>query len=240
MQIRGFIRKSPSLVETLKNGEDCPVCLLCEKDLRHFYRWYFIEYYHDPTWIVNTLNSGGFCKKHSCDLIHMGKGHEMSLVYDYLVNVTLTRLERVLREIGKYEHENLFSKIIKEIIDVEYPKEAKKRLQPTEICPICKSISDSADKWIQDLLMDLEGEETKELYHSSRGLCMNHFRQALETASPEAELLLIQKQAEVLKKLKKDLEEYRRQSDYHCSLEPKGEEQTAWIRAIRFFTGKEL
>ena len=240
MQVRGFIRKSPSLVETLKNGQYCPICLICEEDLRHFYRWYFIEYYNDATWIGTTMESGGFCKKHSQDLIDMGKEHEMSVVYDYLVNVTITRLERVLKDIGIYEYENRLRKIIKKIIDTENRQEFIIRLRHTEICPICKSISNSEDKWIQYLITDLDDEEIKGLYLNSKGLCMNHFRQALKFASPETAEVLIQKQADILRKLKSDLEEYMRKTDYRYAHEPKSDEQTAWIRAIRFFAGKEL
>ena len=88
--------------------------------------------------------------------------------------------------------------------------------------------------------MDLKDQEIKELYLDSYGLCMNHFNLALESAPPEAVETLIQKQTEVLRKINSDLEEYSRKLDYRYSHEPKGEEQTAWIKAIRFFVGKEL
>jgi hypothetical protein len=243
MATLGFIRKSPSLLEALKNGKDCPVCLLCEEDLRYFYRWYFIEYYHDTTWIDKTLNSRGFCNRHSWELIRMGKGREMSVVYEYLVKSALAKLERVSRELSKYEPESGVNKVIRKITGKKHLQrlqEAKGQLQPTEICPICKSISDKSAGWIQELLLDLEDERIKELYSSSHGLCMNHFNQALEFASPESSEILIQKQAEVLRKLDSDIEEYWRKTDYRYSREPKGEEQTAWIRAIKFFAGKEL
>lgn len=243
MATLGLIRKSPSLLEALRNDKDCPVCLLCEEDLRYFYRWYFIEYYHDTTWIDKTLNSRGFCNKHSWDLIRIGKNHEMSIVYEYLVKSALAKLERVSKELKKCESESRVSKVIRKITGkklLQRLQEAKKQLQPTEICPICKSISDTAAGWIQELLMDLEDERIKELYYNSQGLCMNHFNQALEFVSSESSEILIQKQAEVLRKLKSDIEEYWRKTDYRNSHEPKGEEQTAWIRAIKFFVGKEL
>lgn len=232
-----FLNKSPSLVEALKNGRDCPLCLLCEEDLRHFYRWYFNEYYSDPVWIVKIIDSRGFCNKHSWDLIHMGKDHEMSLVYEYLVKAMLVKLRRVSRELKRFE---LIRSRIRKMINSKHLKETKKRLQPTEICPVCNSISEKTAVWIENLLTDLKDEEIKGLYLKSYGLCMNHFSQAVESASPEVAEILIQKQAEVLRKLNSDLEEYSRKLDYRYSHEPKGEEQTAWIRAIRFFAGKKL
>lgn len=211
--------------------------------LRYFYRWYFIECYHDTTWIYKTLNSRGFCNKHSWDLIRMGKGHEMSVVYEYLVKSALAKLERVSRELRKYEPESGVNKVIRKIRGKKHLQslqKAKGQLQPTEICPICKSISDKAAEWIQNLLMDLEDEGIRELYYNSHGLCMNHFNQAIKFASPELAEILIQKQVEVLRKLSSDLEEYWCKRDYRYLHEPKGEEQTAWIRAIKFFVGKEL
>jgi hypothetical protein len=232
-----FLKKSPSLVEALRIGQDCPVCSLCEEDLRLFYRWYFNEYYNDTVWIDKTLGSRGFCNRHSWDLIHMGKDHEMSLVYEYLTKSTIVKLERVAEGLKKFE---LNKSRISKVINNKRLREIKKQLQPTEVCPVCHSISERTAIWIENLLSDLEDEEMKELYLNSYGLCMNHFSQALETATPEAEDILIQKQAEVLRNLNSDLEEYSRKLDYRYSQESKGEEQTAWIRAIRFFVGKEL
>ena len=88
-----LFNKSPSLIEALRNIEDCPVCLLCKEDLEYFYRWYCNEYYNDTTWIDKILDSMGFCSKHSWDLIRKGKDHEMSLVYEYLVKSTIVKLE---------------------------------------------------------------------------------------------------------------------------------------------------
>ncbi|MER3446371.1 MAG: hypothetical protein C4291_05765 [Candidatus Dadabacteria bacterium] len=243
MATLGFIRKSSSLLEALRDGNDCPVCLLCDEDLRYFYRWYFIEYYHDTTWIDRTLNSRGFCNRHSWDLIRMGKGHEMSVVYEYLVKSALVKLGRLYKELKKYKPESRINKVIRKITGkkhIQRLEEAKKQLEPSETCPICKSISNKATEWIHNLIMDLEDERVKGLYYNSQGLCMNHFNQAIKFASPKSLEILIQKQVEVLRKLNDDLEEYWRKTDYRYSHESKGKEQTAWIRAIKFFVGKEL
>jgi hypothetical protein len=161
----------------------------------------------------------------------------MSLVYEYLIKSTIVKLERVSEELKKFE---LNKSRIRKVINNKRLQEIKKQLQPTEVCPICKSISERTALWIENLLTGLKDEEIKELYIESYGLCMNHFHHALESASAEAGEILIQKQVEMLRKLNSDLEEYSRKLDYRYSQEPKGEEQTAWIRAIRFFVGKEL
>ena len=231
-----FVSKSSSLLEALRNGKDCPVCLLCEEDLRSFYTWYFNEYYNDPVWILKILDSRGFCNKHSWDLICMGNDHHMSLVYEHLVKSTLVKLERLSKELKKFE---LRSRV-KKIINKKHLQEITKQLQPDEVCPICRTIFDKTAIWIENLLANLNDDEINELYLMSYGLCINHFSQAFKSASPEVAELLIQKQVEVLRKLDSDLEECSRKLDYRYSHEPKGEEQTAWIRAIKFFVGKEL
>ncbi|HEX9667073.1 MAG TPA: DUF6062 family protein [Thermodesulfobacteriota bacterium] len=232
-----FLNKSPSLVEALKTGQDCPVCFLCEEDLRYFYRWYFNEYYNDPVWIIKTIDSRGFCSKHSWDLIRMGKEHEMSLVYEYLIKSTIVKLERVSEGLKKFEPNK---SRIRKVVNNKRLQEMRKQLQPTEVCPICDTVSKRSSIWIENLLTDLKEEEMKELYLNSYGLCMNHFNQALETACHETAKILIQKQAEMLEELNRDLEEYSRKRDYRFSHEPKGEEQKAWVRAIKFFVGNQL
>lgn len=231
-----FLNKSPSLVEVLKTGEDCPVCYLCEEDLRNFFRWYFYEYYNDSAWTIKTMDSRGFCSKHSSESIRMGKEHEMSLVYEYVIKSTIVKFKRVSEKLKKFEPKN---SRIRKVIDNKHLQEIKKLLRPTEVCPICDTVSKRSSRWIENLLTDLKDEEVKQLYLNSYGLCMNHFNRAIESASHQTAKILIQKQTEMLEKLNRDLEEYSRKRDYRYSHEPKGEEQNAWIRAIRFFTGKD-
>jgi hypothetical protein len=166
----------------------------------------------------------------------MKNAHQMSLVYEYLIKSTLVKLEDVSRELTEFEHNSK----IKKIMNTIQIQKIKKHYLPNKICPICNVISERVAGWIGNLLNGLMDEEIKQLYFESYGLCMNHFSQAIESATPEAAELMIQKQVEVLKKLNGDLEEYSRKLDYRYSHEPMGEEQTAWIRATKFFVGKEL
>ena len=45
---------------------------------------------------------------------------------------------------------------------------------------------------------------------------------------------------EQLEKMARDLEEYFRKTDYRFKQEPKGEEQLAWLKSLRFYVGEEF
>jgi hypothetical protein len=91
----------------------------------------------------------------------------------------------------------------------------------------------SADVWP----CKTEGE-VAEKYRTSGLLCLPHSYRAVELATPSVVLLLAETQIAKLDALLHDLAEYLRKVDYRLADEPKGEEQTAWQRAVRCFVGE--
>lgn len=69
---------------------------------------------------------------------------------------------------------------------------------------------------------------------------MPHFFHMVGNADRDTALVLLQSQRRTLQKLAEELGEYARKLDYRFRDEPKGEEQTAWLRAVRLFTGRRI
>ena len=115
------------------------------------------------------------------------------------------------------------------------------RLRTRGTCLFCESLSQTARYYSATLLDAMHDYETRKSYESSDGLCMPHFANILEQAGIEyfPQLLDIAgMQIKRLKELENSFQEFFRKGDYRFSDEPKGEEQTTWIRAIRKVIGE--
>lgn len=104
----------------------------------------------------------------------------------------------------------------------------------------CESSRERAHHFIWDLLEALSDPEIRRLYEDSDGLCMQHFFLAVGDAdfrhAPQLNEL-VKKQIRGLQELMNDFNEFFRKSEYHFSNEPKGKEQTTWIRAMSKLVG---
>ena len=87
------------------------------------------------------------------------------------------------------------------------------------------------------LIDGLDEPQYKELYKRSHGLCLEHLLQAIEIGPPEVVKELLEDQAERLTALEWELNEFIRKHNYIYAHEPKGEEQTSWIRAMERLVG---
>lgn len=105
-------------------------------------------------------------------------------------------------------------------------------------CPMCEMEASSGRYAIYELAKALEDNEIRELYRTSPGLCRTHLLMALDIISGDDEREFFLKSAiDKTSDMVKSLEEYFRKTDYRYSSEPKGEEQTAWLRAMQMYNG---
>jgi len=75
---------------------------------------------------------------------------------------------------------------------------------------------------------------------SSDGLCLPHLRRVLEQVPADLGRDFLQAQVSQLKRLEAELAEFFRKSDYRYAAEPKGDEQTAWLRVWERLAGWPL
>jgi len=214
----------------------CPICRICKERLSRSLFWFLSESYAEGSGVTKYVNDWGFCYEHTRLVAQMGPAWQKSAIYQLIIKSHLPEIERLLENLQRLRG-NFFSKIIAKMGF----RRMMVRLRTRGTCIFCETLSQTARYYSARLLDIMHDSEIRKSYESSEGLCMPHFVNILEQASIEyfPQLLEIaEMQIKRLKELEDSFQEFFRKGDYRFSDEPKGEEQTTWIRAIRKLLGE--
>jgi hypothetical protein len=200
----------------------------------------FYENVNSPKWRDGLRASLGFCHEHAWLGVNQRLGDALgySIIYHDIVNSVLNQWEErsdlarasrrrtsFLRQLPEPAR-NLIEKILTTIT-------------PRKRCPVCEQRDHTTRSLISVLVEELETSEMIHALQASEGLCLPHFRLALEhskKASASEQLLNIQR--EKLESLRTELAEFIRKNDYQAIQEGFGKEGDAWLRAINMIAGK--
>lgn len=111
-------------------------------------------------------------------------------------------------------------------------------LTPHKRCPACEHLEGTRRNILSGLAADLRTPEMVEALEASDGLCLSHWRQAIESireAALRERLLSIQRAK--FERLRTELGEFIRKNDYQVIDEGFGSEGNAWLRAIAILAG---
>ncbi len=220
----------------LVNQEGCPICRACNESLETQWFWFFSESYGQGNGVTKYINYYGFCEKHTLEIARKGPPRQKSAIYSWIIDNNLPQLEDALKTLQKHTGNN-------PIITNLGLRGFKRRLdfaKPKGNCLFCGMVEDTSKRVLTDLLTVLEDPEVRKFFRKSNGLCMKHFFKVFDYFKPEYyaglhEIIAVQ--IARLKELKRDFDEYFRKSDYRFANEPKGKEQTTWLRAVKRFIG---
>jgi hypothetical protein len=204
----------------------CPVCQCAAAD-----EWqYFIDFVryslNDPDLRDKLLKARGFCSRHGWIFLQVlerefGSGTPAAMLYRHLIKVELETIARM-------RHPRRWRK----------PSLRAVHLTPDLPCPACEALNASTSRQMGFFLDEMDRPYFREAYRVSEGLCGQHLLEALERSESKATSEeLISHWTDKLLALREELEEFLRKLDYRYAHEPKGKEQTAWIRAVEAFVG---
>jgi hypothetical protein len=214
--------------------EGCPVCNISSERAELYYRWFFIENYHSLSTIEKLLK-GGFCRYHSLKIIDHPNNDYVSTTYSYLLKGYYNELADLKKGCKQNGFNSPFYSKIKEKIN----KLLNVYRNTKRACPVC-SIFDSSGEFAADVMAKtiMKDKGFWELYQNSPSvLCREHFNMVLKNLDNSYVDSFIDSQMEKVKQVQALLDEFFRKLDYRFSHEPKGEEQTAWRRAVKIFDG---
>jgi len=98
-------------------------------------------------------------------------------------------------------------------------------------CPACQRRCDN----IASVLATVERSDPDRLGRAK--FCIPHLPLVLERVSPESAVAILDAEGELLRGLHAELGEFFRKSDYRFQHEPRGSEQSAWLRAADILMG---
>lgn len=190
------------LKDALARG-DCPLCFLAERSVTRYIDSLFHENVNDVGIAAEIKRSGGFCEKHSDEILKTHESLGIAIIYQRLVNVFINLLQR--------------TKTIK-------------KLAP---CPLCQVYLETEQRYTDILVNNWnELKETFAassilcVDHTEKAL-----NAASKQNKIRKEILEIQ--IKKLSNLSAELEEYCRKYDYRFKDEEWGKEKDVWQRAVK-------
>lgn len=212
----------------------CPVCRLLEEGSRRYLDQLLYEQVNDPGTRDVLRATRGFCNWHAWmlrEILNSASG--VSILYSDFLAETIRTLKRMPERPPAVSPLRRFWARLRGL-GSPAPRPVR---EPRPPCPACHGWpSETYD--LQTLVAFLDDSEFSAAYERSHGLCLPHLEQALSLASPAAAGCLLELTLPRLEHLRWELEEFGRKRDYRYAEEERGEEGTAWLRAVEFFVGK--
>jgi hypothetical protein len=242
--------------DAIRQDVECPLCYLVERSENRF-----LETFHSG-WIMDTwlrtriLNSRGFCRYHSHQILRFAEDHAeklgLALVLESLVNERLQTIES-LRKDGDSLIDILRRNDLKITLEkwlLRKKPESLRRLArgiavrlgyTEEQCPACLHLLESntshAETFIQ---MMLQSETFNDALKESKGLCLPHLVEVTQSASRRLDpssfahvlKILLPLEANSFSRIKFELSEFIVKHDYRFAKEGFGSEVNIVERGI--------
>jgi hypothetical protein len=214
------------LVETLPQS-GCVICTLVERDTAHFLDSQLYEYVNESETHAALRASRGLCAVHSAQLVDYGA----QVLGIAILHAAI--LDELLKQAAA-------PRIISSRLGLLRGNEetVAGRLEPSGRCMACEAMERAEQRHIQTLAGYIHEAKMKAAFEQSEGLCLPHFRLALE-AAPDASRhdLLLQIQLEKWRSLKAELEMFVEKYDINHADRSMGAEADSWRRALRLVSG---
>ena len=223
-------------IQRAVSGEGCPICSICNEHLQRYYFWFLVESYADGSAVGKYIDYWGFCAEHTKMLAEIGPVWQKSAIYRYIIDAHLPKMEKLIDDLRIAQGGD----IIRKGLVRRHLKKDVKEVISRGACIFCESTDRTAFYYVRMFLRALEDPEIRQLYQKSDGLCMQHFFWTLKNIDPKnapGMIDVVRKQIDLLRELKTDFQEFFRKADYRFSKEPRGMEQTTWVRAVKRVIG---
>jgi hypothetical protein len=207
----------------------CVVCRMLENDFERYISSLLYEYVTTREAHDAFRQRRGLCNRHSWMLFSRREG---------AVNLAIlveAAVDEVLNTVNGLSVGGWFGRLFGQTAD---------KLLPEKPCVCCTHLAD-AEKRYMDILQDGFSQKTfVSAYQESDGFCLPHLTQVLRVLDqPAYTEIVLNKQREVLTKLKAELELYRLRYGLRAVAgeeiveEAMGDEATSWRRAITLLAG---
>ncbi len=211
-------------LELALQSDDCALCFVADIDQRRWMETFVREGYRDAGVISQLAASRGFCPAHAELFRSTVEARGATPV-----------LSAVCTPIVAQE-----TQFVRDALEKRGMPGRRQRRSHSGKCPACLEAAASADRKIHFLCEALAESAFRQRYARSGGLCARHLRETTERAArhhPAALMFLLHDSERRLGLLEHDLSEYERKRDHRYINDPRGSEQDAPWRALRYLGG---
>ncbi len=219
------------LIEAFGQG-GCPVCRLLKRDVAKQLDSILYEFVLDQKIQRHFRDSKGLCSEHGHLLTQQGNALGIaSLYFAVLYDLDESLGSTAAGEGGGRSRLRSYRG--------RGGAALANALEPTRPCMTCQMRDESEARYLTILAEGIHDPRLIAAYDGSDGLCLPHFRGLLR-ALPNAETVtrVTRIQAGIWTRLKEELEEFMRKSDFHNKDERIGAEGDSWRRAVERISGE--
>ena len=218
----------------------CPICCLALKSVARYLDNLLYESVNDPGVRRAIRQARGFCNEHAWQLREIGEPLGIAIIHRDVLETVIAFIRQ-----GQYRRtQSLSLQRLQEALsgDQAAPTTAAlvAMLEPQGECPACRQRRIMEDIYLNTLLRHLDDGALAPALRTSAGLCLPHFRRALQLVRDEESFhRLVEVQLVCLERLHGELSELIRKHDYRFLGEGFGAEGDSWIRAIARVSGQK-
>jgi hypothetical protein len=226
--------RTPVYFDLLKACHEpgCLICRLSQRAVQSYVDGVLYESVNDPDVQAQIVAARGYCNQHAW-LLPEGQGRSLGVAI-----LQRAVLKDILAEIGGRRRS--LGRAVRRLTKSNRPESFLAALKPRRECPVCQQQASIEQMALSELLKQLNDPELLEAFRQSAGLCVPHFRAALQLISDDAaEQTLLALQGAHLKRLHEQLSEFIRKNDYRFAREGYGVEGDSWLRAIGMVSGQK-
>lgn len=215
----------------------CPVCRLGQEAGRAYLDSLLWESVNDPRIQRSIAGGGGFCGRHSRELLTFpGARLGAAILERAVLRQALQTLDAPAP--GKPQAAGLRERFIGSLGGRQNP--ATGQPEPLAVpCPACAQQDEAERRALDVLLHHLAGELDQALVQAG-GLCIPHLQQAMQMTNSQSTINALREvQRQAWAGLVADLDEFIRKNDHRFRKEPMSEEQRMAVeRAVAVTTGE--
>lgn len=221
------------LIETFPRA-GCAVCNLLQRDVTHLLDSILYEYSVDRSMQAGFRASRGLCNQHGWQFTKLGNALSAAVLYEAALDEVLTVMEASGPD-ERARQGGLFGGLFGR----GQSSALAEALMPKKPCAACAAQDAAESRYVTVIGEQIQDERIQSAYRDSDGLCLPHFRQTLRHAQDaESSRLLVALQKDIWSRLRAELNEFMRKSDYQNAGEKIGAEGTSWQRVVARLAGE--
>lgn len=219
----------------------CAICRLEAKAAARYLEGLVYENANDYKVRAAVEQARGFCNQHAWQLREgHGAALDVAILYGDVLKLWLRALENTPSPTKPTRR--VFPRL-QTLLGLP-PRRGRagalaESLAPQRACLVCAVQETTAVAYSQELLAHIADPELQAAYCAAGGLCLPHFRQALECVVETAQAeTLITLQAQVITPVLAELQEFIRKHDYRFQAEMTTVEGESWRKALELVSGQ--
>jgi hypothetical protein len=218
----------------------CPVCRRAKEAVASFLDGLIYEKVNDRGLRDEIRQARGFCTLHASQLRDHGGALGIAIIYRDVLETLMRRVQA-----AEYRADGSWLQGLMRVRSGDGSPPALganadlvRDLLPQAECPACRQRDEAEARNVETLLQYIDDPEFAPALRSSDGLCLPHFRQALQRVGGKATYeTLVGIQLEIWVRLRDELVEFIRKQDFRFREEGLGAESSSWIRATEQISG---